>query len=412
MAKGAYFGVGSTAKKIKKMYIGIGGIARKVKRAYIGIAGKARLWFSGNPVYFYGGKTPLSVYDTRSYSHFEACSTDKYCYFVGAASKDGYINAFTKALSKSLITSYGIERNPSCGRVGDNVVIVGGTWGNSDGSNDTAFSVDDSLTLKSLSSFAYRISVSAPENAGDYLLFGGITQGHNRTSKPYVYAYDNSLTRTTIDSLSDPGGSWSHGNIGGYAIFLTYDQYENPTPSNKTLNIYSSSLTRTISTQTITGKSEAANMNWNGQNATWFPGIEGGNYSFYVNPRLTTAYVENPLKPTVPPSSTAPTESSVGDKSPIGAYVSGLYFVSERRGSEYYFNEELKKWTWKNVARYKVFDESFTRMPDLDFSNLIYRNATGPAVCAFGDMLVQGGGSGSNSQIDEFASNCIYFKVE
>lgn len=53
MAKGAYFGVGSTAKKIKKMYIGIGGIARKVKRAYIGIADKARLWFSGGEPEYY-----------------------------------------------------------------------------------------------------------------------------------------------------------------------------------------------------------------------------------------------------------------------------------------------------------------------------------------------------------------------
>jgi len=52
MAKSAYIGVSSKAKKVKKMYIGVGGVAKKVKKAYIGDAnGKARLCYSGGYEY-------------------------------------------------------------------------------------------------------------------------------------------------------------------------------------------------------------------------------------------------------------------------------------------------------------------------------------------------------------------------
>lgn len=52
MAKGAYIGVDSVAKKIKNGYIGIEGLARKIKKAYIGVNGVARLcWASADPVF-------------------------------------------------------------------------------------------------------------------------------------------------------------------------------------------------------------------------------------------------------------------------------------------------------------------------------------------------------------------------
>lgn len=47
MAKGAYFGVNSLAKKVKKMYIGVGGVAREVKQGYIGVNNTAKSFFSG-----------------------------------------------------------------------------------------------------------------------------------------------------------------------------------------------------------------------------------------------------------------------------------------------------------------------------------------------------------------------------
>lgn len=47
MAKGAYFGVGGKAKKVKKLFVGINGVARAVKKAYVGVNGRARLWWSG-----------------------------------------------------------------------------------------------------------------------------------------------------------------------------------------------------------------------------------------------------------------------------------------------------------------------------------------------------------------------------
>ena len=59
MPKGAYFGVGSKARKIRRIYVGIGGKARKVKKGYIGIGGKARKFFGGEVKYY--KKTTSSV---------------------------------------------------------------------------------------------------------------------------------------------------------------------------------------------------------------------------------------------------------------------------------------------------------------------------------------------------------------
>ena len=61
MAKGAYGGVSSKARKGKKLYVGVSNVARKVKKMYIGDANsKARLCYSGydynnGVVYIYSG---------------------------------------------------------------------------------------------------------------------------------------------------------------------------------------------------------------------------------------------------------------------------------------------------------------------------------------------------------------------
>lgn len=60
MAKGAYVGVSSTARKIKKIYVGVNGIARKVKKAYVGVNGIARLFYSAESE-FTGNWTQISV---------------------------------------------------------------------------------------------------------------------------------------------------------------------------------------------------------------------------------------------------------------------------------------------------------------------------------------------------------------
>lgn len=39
-----YFGVGSTARRVKNVYLGVNGTAREVKKAYIGVGNVARLW--------------------------------------------------------------------------------------------------------------------------------------------------------------------------------------------------------------------------------------------------------------------------------------------------------------------------------------------------------------------------------
>jgi hypothetical protein len=47
MAKGAFIGVSSKARKITKGYIGVNGIARKLKKGYIGVNGIARATWGG-----------------------------------------------------------------------------------------------------------------------------------------------------------------------------------------------------------------------------------------------------------------------------------------------------------------------------------------------------------------------------
>jgi len=76
MAKGAYIGVSSVAKKVKKMYIGVGGVARKVKKAYIGVGGKARLWWSGESSFLAVGQKVSGTYGSFTFTQYIA--KDKY----------------------------------------------------------------------------------------------------------------------------------------------------------------------------------------------------------------------------------------------------------------------------------------------------------------------------------------------
>ena len=80
MAKGAYIGVSSVARKVKKMYIGVGGVARKVKKAYIGVNGVARLWWSGEQKLVYKGTATALTYDVANPG---ASSIGNYALFVG-----------------------------------------------------------------------------------------------------------------------------------------------------------------------------------------------------------------------------------------------------------------------------------------------------------------------------------------
>lgn len=48
MAKAAYIGVSSKARKVKNLYVGVNGVAKKVKKAYIGVNGVAKLFYSAS----------------------------------------------------------------------------------------------------------------------------------------------------------------------------------------------------------------------------------------------------------------------------------------------------------------------------------------------------------------------------
>ena len=72
MAKSAYIGVSSKAKKVKKIYIGVGGVAKKVKKAYIGVNGVAKLFYAAGGVFLGTGGT----YSPYEYDSSTGIKTD------------------------------------------------------------------------------------------------------------------------------------------------------------------------------------------------------------------------------------------------------------------------------------------------------------------------------------------------
>lgn len=168
MAKGAYFGVNSIAKKVKKMYIGISGVAHKVKKAYIGIAGKARLWFSGEPTKVYVS----SFSERRSYS--VAGNVGDYAIFA-----DGMI--------------------PATGMIP--------TWTNP---CEIAEAYDNNLTKTTISTnrngpyvgYFHTFSNNSSNTARKLITVGGCAPGSSgyRTYSG-IYSYNQDLTKTSLGSI-------------------------------------------------------------------------------------------------------------------------------------------------------------------------------------------------------------------
>lgn len=76
MAKAVHVGIGSKARKGRKMYFGVGGKARKVKKAYIGIGGKARLFYASGAesgVYLLGPDWVLHRVDPNTMAYLTSC---------------------------------------------------------------------------------------------------------------------------------------------------------------------------------------------------------------------------------------------------------------------------------------------------------------------------------------------------
>lgn len=197
MAKGAYFGVNSLAKKIKKMYIGVGGIAHKVKKAYIGIAGKARVWFSGGEPEYSGTVSSLSIGRT---GYCTECKTPTHCVFGGGVHFDGTggkfysqntAEAYSYDLTSMVLTPLSNITRYNRGCSTGQYALVAGGEGNSVVKSVDAY--DSSLTKSVASNLTYGGMHQGAARVGDFALFAG---GYpNTDSKNIVDVYDSSLTK-------------------------------------------------------------------------------------------------------------------------------------------------------------------------------------------------------------------------
>lgn len=111
MAKGAFFGVGGKAKKIKKIFVEVNGVARAVKKAYVGVNGKARLWWSGvcslkaSEYHFSSGQAEqrimaLSQTDPAGACEFFTHGGGVFCDEFGYFSKIGTLSASAGGLAQ------------------------------------------------------------------------------------------------------------------------------------------------------------------------------------------------------------------------------------------------------------------------------------------------------------------------
>lgn len=91
MAKGAYIGSSSTARRVKKIYIGQNGVAKRVKKAYIGVNGVAKLFYAT------GGKILITRQNPRSFGYFfdtsdKSWESASYTFTTGKAIPFQYAN--------------------------------------------------------------------------------------------------------------------------------------------------------------------------------------------------------------------------------------------------------------------------------------------------------------------------------
>lgn len=203
MAKGAFIGVDSKARKIKKMYIGVDGKARKVKKAYIGVDGKARLFWSGGAGKWVALTTANSYTSTDLTTWSASDSTFKNSYSVTYGNGKFFVGDFKGSGSYTI-------------------------WSSSDG-----------LTWTSVKTFSYVGITTLRYMNGK--LFICATGGR----KYFYYSNDNGVTWTTVSTPSKLSDNVTNYNLQGIAYGLVdgetspkYFVYLNMSESNGSTGIF------------------------------------------------------------------------------------------------------------------------------------------------------------------------------
>ena len=200
MSKGAYIGIGGTARKVKKMYVGIDGVARRIKKAYIGIGGVARPCFSGEPIEYWG-----ITYLFPMRGSLAATTVGNYALFGGGYNgnyKDA-VDIFNTSVTSVKSSNLSVARGSLAATTVGNYALFGG--GETDTSEmDTVDAFNTSGTLiKSTNLSKARRGLTAT-TVGNYAFFGGGTPKNALFPQITVDVFDTSATyihRRTPQSL-------------------------------------------------------------------------------------------------------------------------------------------------------------------------------------------------------------------
>ena len=191
MAKKAYVGVNSVARKISKMYVGVSGVARKVKKAYVGVGGVARLFFSKgmnfNKVQI---KTRYPLDETAS-----ATNTNYVLFGGGERRAQGAstttanttVDAFNNSLTRTACSDLTGNRS-SRGASSGNYAMFGGE-------GTTYTSVYNTNLSKSTVNISYNQYGMPGGDTLNHCVFGVVDS--NTTSSPKVVCIDKSTLSTS-----------------------------------------------------------------------------------------------------------------------------------------------------------------------------------------------------------------------
>lgn len=238
MAKSAYAGVASVARKSRKMYVGVANIARKVKKIYVGVAGVARLFFSSGGEFEY-----LGIGTALSHLHYSgaAVTFNNNAVFIGGQNGTGqstdYLEYYNSSLTKGssvALNSYGQGCNGT--KCGDILLIVGGYNGSSYSAQTRMCTASFTLSFTWNAVEVARYQMAAASVGGYALYAGGSdTNGSSKT----VTAYTASVTASLITGLS--ANAYSDSNLRAGAATSNHAAFA----MSGYVDFYNSALTKT-----------------------------------------------------------------------------------------------------------------------------------------------------------------------
>lgn len=235
MSKGAYAGIGSRARKIKKIYAGVGNTARKIKKVYSGINNTARSCGAG------AGEmgtvaADCEIYLSRERVNLVTAANSKVVSFLGGSYVSSYSNAYkyydepyVEMFNENLVTlskSGYIYRKSGCIPFGtkDYAFFVGGVTDSDDRQNRARniVYVTTSGTLGTNMITEEFTTDMSGSTIGNYYLFGGGCRYNGYSSYPnkYIYTYNSLLTRGTDITPISERNDVRVGYNSNYALFL------------------------------------------------------------------------------------------------------------------------------------------------------------------------------------------------